>query len=563
MMQYRVAYSDIKPGNPPLKITEWDAFGYYAYLPAIFIYHDVSGLKWLPAIDKKYGVTGGNGIQAIKLDNGNYTFKYLGGVAMLEAPFFFIGHWIALHSAYPADGFSPPYQYSVTFGVILYCIAGIFLLRKILLLFFSDLTTGITLLAVCLATNFIEYAAIENGQSHTFIFPLYILVLYTTIQWHKKPTAGLAALTGYITGLATICRPTEAIMLFIPLLWNTHTKEAAKQKWQLVKAHKNQIVYAAVFGLLGILPQLIYWKITTGSFIFDVGSSWDFLTPHFRVLCGWEKGWFIYTPVTVFFIVGLFFIKKYPFRKSVVWFCLLNIYIIIGWRDWHYGGSYSTRALMQSYPVFALPFAAFVENIKLKKWRWLFYLLCVYLIVVNLFQITQYRRTIIHYDDMNRAYYFRVYLNPNPTPIDMSLLDDDEIINDESKYRQHNIIAIDSTSSITFPASASGLLYEAEMNRLIPIGEAKERWLKIACKIKAPGYLWLSYLNAELKAGDSVKHTKIRLFSPLSINDEANDYAFYMRIPAYFDTGHFRLYISSPFSFTGFAEKINITELER
>jgi hypothetical protein len=31
--------------------------------------------------------------------------------------------------------------------------------------------------------------------------------------------------------------------------------------------------------------------------------------PHFRVLFGGEKGWFIYTPITILFIVGLFLMR--------------------------------------------------------------------------------------------------------------------------------------------------------------------------------------------------------------------------------------------------------------
>ena len=119
LTQYRVTYSEIK-NDQPIKVTTWDAFGYYMYLPGMFIYHDVTQLKWLPGIDKKYGVTGGDGIQAEMQKNGNYAFKYLGGVAMMEAPLFFIGDQVAKHSSYPADGFSKPYQYALSFGVLLY-----------------------------------------------------------------------------------------------------------------------------------------------------------------------------------------------------------------------------------------------------------------------------------------------------------------------------------------------------------------------------------------------------------------------------------------------------------
>jgi len=559
MLQYRVYYSDLKTGNPPLKITEWDALGYYLYLPSTIIYHDYKKLEWLPAIDNKYGMSGGTGYPATKLDNGNYAFKYLGGVAIMELPFFFIGHWIAIHYGYPPDGFSPPYQYAITFGDIFYCILTIFLLRKILRRYFSDGTTAITLLGVCLATNFIEYAAIENGQSHGFIFPLYILVLYTTIKWHERPSALWVSLTGLIIGLATICRPTEAIMLFIPLFWNMQTKESAKEKWLLVKQHKQHIVIAALFGVIGVLPQLIYWKSATGSFIYDVGSAWDFLNPHFRVLFGWEKGWFIYTPITVFFIAGMFFIKKFPFRKAVLWFCLLNIYIIIGWRDWRYGGSYSTRALMQSYPIFALAFGAFVERINLSKWQWGFYVLFIYLGCVNLFQICQYRTGTLHYDDMNRRYYSRIYLNANPAPVDMSLLDSNELLNNEKGFNKKVITETDSAFPMQFHAFSQGELFQDDLS----LPEVRTAWLRIECSIKAPGCLWQSFLHADLQMGDSVKHTKDRLFSPISHSDQTNKYIWYMSVPTYFKHSGMKVYISSPFTFSGIVEKLVITEFDQ
>jgi hypothetical protein len=397
LIQHRLSYSDICKHQRQLKVTTWDALGYYMYLPGIFIYNDVTELKWFPDIDKQYNLSGGEVYQASKHKNGNYVFKYLGGVSILQAPFFFIGHTIAKQYNFPQDGFSPPYQYSIAFGAVLWCIIAFFVLRRILLRYFSDLTVAVTLLLLALATNLIQYVSVDSAMSHAWIFPLYVLVLYTTIKWHDTQKGFWAFLTGLIIGLATISRPTEAVMLFIPLFWNTHTKEAAKQKWQMVKTHKTHIYFTVLGGIIGVLPQLIYWKIATGSFIYDVGSKWDFANPHWRVLFGPEKGWFVYTPITICFIVGFFFMKNMPFRKSVLWFCLLNIYVIIAWNDWRYGSSYSTRALSQSYAVFALPFAMFIEKINSTKWKWLFYAVCIYLVWMNFSQMYQYNQGMLEH----------------------------------------------------------------------------------------------------------------------------------------------------------------------
>lgn len=413
--------------------TTWDALGYYMYLPGYLIYDDVTELKWFPKIDSTYNVSGGALYQATQLEKGGYAFKYLGGVAIMELPFFYAGHAVAHLTDAPEDGFSWPYQYAILFAAIFWFLLGCFVLRKVLLRFNSERITAATLLLICLATNALQYVSVDGAMSHAFIFPLHAIMLWLTIRWHERPKASLVFWMGIVAGLATISRPTELIMIFIPLLWGLESSGKLKTKWALAKLHRRHLIYGVVGGILGILPQLLYWKQATGSFIYDVGSKWFFLNPWWRVLIGFEKGWFIYTPVAIFMVAGLFLMKGKPFRKAVITFCLLNIWIIISWSDWRYGASYSTRALVQSYPVFALALAALLERFALGWKKWGALALGVYLIGVNLFQIWQYNALILHYDHMNAKYYAAIYLDTNPTPLDYSLLDTDEEISDDLK----------------------------------------------------------------------------------------------------------------------------------
>lgn len=550
--------------DAPLVVTSWDALGYYLYLPSIFIYHDFKELAWFPEIDKKYSVSGGNIYQFNRCKSGHFVFKYLGGVAIMEFPFFITGHLIAGLMGYQSDGFSPPYQFAMAFGAIVYFILGIFLLRKILLKYFNESITALTLILLVLASNIIQYISIDGAMSHSYIFPLYVLLLYFTIKWHERPSLIRASLIGAVIGIATISRPTEAVMLFIPLLWGTQSKESSTEKWNLVRQNKTHLLFLALFGFLAVLPQLVYWKLATGSFIYDVGSKWEFLTPHFRVLFGWEIGWFIYTPVTIFFILGMFFIKKYSFRYSVITFCLLNIYIIIAWHDWRYGATYSCRALTQSYPVFALPLAAFINRIKLSRWRYLFYITGGYLIFANLFQIYQYNKTILHYRDMNRKYYCSIYLDPHPSPIDMSLLDTDEKLCPEKKYGKQVLFFTDSTLNFKIPEYSNKEFFKSKIGQYSANENLKECWLKVELRIKinSPG-MWGSFIISELIVNDSVKLDKIRLDNALCTPGRANEYAFYVKIPPYFNKSEFKLAIRSSNELDGEIQKISIQYLRR
>ncbi len=407
----RFEYSEVR-GWSPMKVTTWDALAYYGYLPSVFIYHDIERMDWIEPIDSAYQVVGTGGLyQMLPAENGNRVDKVMIGVAAMELPFFFLGHIAAGALNFPQDGFSLPYQWAIAFAPLMYCILALFLLRRVLLRWFSDRTVSLVLLLSILATNAIQYISVDNAQTHGFLFALYVLVIWATVKWHEEPKPKWATLIGATIALATFTRPTELIMLFIPLLWTTQTKELAKEKWALVRAHRTQVIWALGAALLIGFPQLLYWKIVTGSWVYELGSKWDFLNPHFRVLFGWEKGWFIYTPITVFFVAGLFFLRDRPWAKSVLVFSLLNLWIIIAWHDWRYGGSYSARAMVQSYPVWALAFAALVERALATRWRWPLIAVCSYLLFVNLFQIRQYNNQVILYDGMTREAYLSIYLH--------------------------------------------------------------------------------------------------------------------------------------------------------
>lgn len=503
--------------------TSWDALGYYIYLPGFIIYDDVKELDWFAEIDSTYNVTGGQFYQAVELDNGDHVFKYLGGVAILELPFFLIGHAVALATDYSADGFSSPYQYAIIWGAVLWFLFGLWVLKWVLRRYYSDSITALTILLVVGASNLIQYVSVDGAMSHSFIFPLYAFLLYFTIKWHEQPKRAYLFYIGLVIGIATISRPTELIMIFIPLLWGINEKANFVEKWKVVLTNKIHLVYGALGGFLGVLPQLLYWKHAAGTWVFDVGSKWFFLNPWWRVLFGFEKGWFVYTPIAIFFAAGLFLMKGKPFRKAVLTFCLLNIWIIISWSDWRYGASYSTRALTQSYPVFALALAAILERIVVQKWRLPVLLVSAYFIVVNLFQIWQYNALMLHYNDMNFKYYKAIYLNPSPSPLDYSLLDTDEVMPLTSLAKE--VVFHDSISTIALGPWEGKLLASYE--------NPKTNWLSSNFTLIAENGLEQSVYVVRCFENDSIiKEKKFRLAVPQYKYGEEMTYQNYVSIPS-------------------------------
>ena len=114
----------------PHSIISWDIFGYYLYLPFTFIYNDL-GLKNIEVVNhiiSEYNNTS-TFYQALPMQGGNWVMKYPMGMAVLYAPWFFIGHFVAHFSDYKADGFSAPYQFSLLYGSFIYTVIGLLYFR--------------------------------------------------------------------------------------------------------------------------------------------------------------------------------------------------------------------------------------------------------------------------------------------------------------------------------------------------------------------------------------------------------------------------------------------------
>lgn len=500
-------------------IFEWDALGYYIYLPSHFIYHDVAHLKWFATIAQQYHLPG-SFYQASLQTNGNYVFFYTMGTAIMQAPFFFIGHLAAGWLGYAQDGFSIPYQYSVSFGLLVYVFIALYLLRKLLLTYFNDTTSALTLLLVVLATNIIQYTAIEASLTHGYLFVLCCLLLYFTARWHQQQKIATAFIIGLLIGLIAILRITDTVMIFIPILWATHTKEERKKKWLFLTENKTHLIAFTIGIIILVFIQLSYWKYATGGWVYKMGSKWDFLNPHWRVLVGFEKGWFIYTPVTLLMIVGLFFLKKVEYKRAILTYIILNTWIIIAWHEWHYAAGYSARALAESLPALAIPLGLLIDKYFKSKMKIVFGLLFAYLIAINIFQEWQYNKTIIHYDDMNRQAYAAVYLNAHPSPIDMSMLDTDERI-DFSKLKLINTISITDTFHFQNP-NDSVIVFQDAISSLIKNKTEKDVWLKISSQVKSDWGAYGMFTDAVIYNHQSIKRRQIRMQTAICENEKWN-----------------------------------------
>lgn len=405
-------------------VLTWDVFGYYLYLPAHFIYDDshLADHQWLDKIIETYNPSP-TLYQLVDMNEGSRMIKYSSGMALLYSPFFFIAHWIVPLTGYPADGFSFPYQLLILIGSTLWSIAGVFLLLRLLRKFFSELVSTITLILVIGGTNYFQIAAIDGTLlTHNYLFTLYIWLILATVNWHKSPSFLKALSIGISGGLIALVRPSEAVCFLIPLLWFTGNKEFFNKKLELIKLHQIHLLAVILPAIIIGSLQFFYWKSVTGEWIYysysnNPGEGFRFFPPYIvEFLFSFRKGWFIYTPLMFFAIIGLIPMMKRSGQNmpAIIIFLVLDLWIMSAWTAWWYGGgSFSARSAVPAYPLLALPLGYLVQWISMTRLRIVGILAGSFFVLLNLFQSWQWKEKIIDKDRMTGKYYCAIFGRTN------------------------------------------------------------------------------------------------------------------------------------------------------
>ena len=396
--------------NPNINIIRHDVVSYYAYLPAVFIYKDLS-FNFVSELPDDFP----GDIWTHTSPNGKQTLKLTMGVAVLNLPFFVLAHIAALIFKIDPNGYSAPYQLSILFAAIFYLFLAMLLIRNTLLRYFSDLVVSVTLLIIVLGTNLYYYSVVEPGMSHVYSFFLFSGFLYFTINWYSKPSWFDSIMLGIFMGLIILVRPSNIVVALLFLIFG---QKSIKDRIELLWSQNIKILTIGIIAFLLISIQFIYWKFSAGKWIYNSYGNEGFYFNHPEIIKGlfsYRKGWLVYTPAMAFALIGFIFLrKKIPelFLPILLYF-ILNLFVVFSWWCWWYGGSFGTRPLIETYALLSVPLASVIDQISRRTWivKLVGFLGMVFLIYLNLFQSRQYRTSQIHWDSMSKELYWEVFLN--------------------------------------------------------------------------------------------------------------------------------------------------------
>ena len=161
-----------KHWNSDNRVIAWDVISYYAYLPATFIYHDIS-LEFIDNYKGEHHFI----IWAETAPNGKKVLKMTMGLSLLYLPFFLLSHVFALITDFDAGGYSAPYKFALQLSSLFYLIIGLIFLRKILLRYFSEKVSSLSILLIFFATNLHYYSTHEATMLHSYNLSLFAVFI--------------------------------------------------------------------------------------------------------------------------------------------------------------------------------------------------------------------------------------------------------------------------------------------------------------------------------------------------------------------------------------------------
>lgn len=398
-----------------LEVFDYDPGGYYAYLPATFLYGDAGRADSLVKLLRAQRPDRTLNLGLVPLPGARFITKYPLGVALAQLPWFAGAHGWARATGQPPTGASRPYQQAAMLAGVFYALLGLWLLRRLLQHVFpaQDAVVAWALAAVGLGTNFFCYASFEAAFAHGPLFLWHTALLTCVVRWHETFRAGHALGIGVFLGLAVLTRHSEILYALVPLAWGVTGWTALAQRPALLARHGGQVLLAgaAAGALVGL--QLLFWRLVAGQWLLDTyaGEGFDFRHPHVvEGLLSYRKGWLLYTPLAGLMLLG-WPALRHRLPAAVLPVALLVpavVYVTFSWRQWAYGGGFSARPLVSLYPLLALPLAALLSGAQAAgRGRWAMLRTVVALLcALNLWQTWQYSGNIIPFDSNTKARYW-------------------------------------------------------------------------------------------------------------------------------------------------------------
>jgi len=196
-------------------ILEADGKGYYAYLPAVFIYHDLN-FGFFDEIEKNKYFHKNLYYDYRYTHEGKVVNKYFVGTSIPMLPFFLLGHFVTVFTDQPLDGYSKWYQILINIAAIFYLGVACVYLKKLLPLYNVGIRNiALVLFALVFGTNVFYYTVGEPSMSHIYSFALISAFIYHSKKYFNRNHLVDTLLLAFLFGLIILIRPINSILILV------------------------------------------------------------------------------------------------------------------------------------------------------------------------------------------------------------------------------------------------------------------------------------------------------------------------------------------------------------
>ncbi len=403
-----------EPYKTSKNIIDGDGAGFYAWLPAIFIYGDVS-FAYLQKEENAEIRAFVN--ERFLLDHeGRKVLKTPSGVAIMQSPFFLSTLALRKVMGKNSSGYEGSFQKAISLGAFFYLFAGLIfyieILRRIIK---TKYALALSVLALLFGTNLLFYGLFHPAMTHVYSFFLIGAFSFCAMRWKETAQNKFLYCIAIILGLIYLVRPVNLLIpLILPFILGGW-KEVLIMLQTIFKKPFAILIVILLFSAVISIQFILNYAQCGDFFVWSYkGEGFRFNDPHILdVLFSFNHGLFVYTPLALISLIALLSEFRKNRLQKIHWllFFGVTIYIMSSWWNWYYGSSFSMRPMVDYYALWFLPLPLLLEGNKWKKFvSSVLILLCIGL---NLIQTYQYNHWIIYPEDMDREKYNFVFLKTN------------------------------------------------------------------------------------------------------------------------------------------------------
>jgi hypothetical protein len=229
-----------------------------------------------------------------------------------------------------------------------------------------------------MGTNLLHYTVREPGMSHLYSFVLFNLFVWLTDRYYRtRGSWALAFGLAFTLGWIVLIRPTNLLLALFFFGYTTDGRLNIRERFQFLLHRFGHLLLFPLLGFLWYIPQLLYWKYATGSYVvYSYGEEgfiyWN--DPRLLdVLFSIKNGWLLFSPLMGFALIGLIggAIRNIRNSRLILLIWLIAWYVFSSWASWWFGGAFGHRAFVEFYALLAFPLALVVQWIlSLRQWWW-------------------------------------------------------------------------------------------------------------------------------------------------------------------------------------------------